>query len=1057
MSFVPSDLYLTSGSAQLINAWQATVAKFDVSAFYNWEQDNLPLYDLEDRSEYLWEKVGYPVKDGFSGIPGACFVVSADAFTANFGLYSSVPGSVNSSSNVFRNLSSVIAVLPNPLTYPVLIEVASFGNLGELNIDGLQFRNNGGLEIVNRTFAKLFAASADFGIVGTFSSIDVQNTIIQSSALCISSLIMSSTTDSRWDSNHRLTLAASPFNPDTNKLTNAALMGIGAGADLADGDETINYSFYNDLVGGFNVIHGVSGGSLSRYAAGATDPITGFLYGNYLTKVNIKNCQNRSKLFIRNFCVDGLDTSTLNTGFQISNSELVIENCMALRCRKHGFQFNDSYVQINRGLVATYNYEVSGTTRISSSTAGLEANNSYIFVSGHQYGSGVDLVLRFNRNDIGVRLNNSIIEGGNSRSVSKSFSRAGTDTVSFLQAFGNRTGIELNNSKLFYNGRLDLFNNTINGLETRDSIIKIEECDIDINAQFGIQGFNSNIELNSAAYKFPASPDSEFIQQFTFDKNGQHLRLNDCCLQYKEVLNLPGNLGKTFFSENHLIVSSTSTNKTSLPALYFNNSQIDLLHARIKVVGDEDNFAHTRPVYGACVYSNGSNVRFKGSSQGVTYLTGPPTFGAQENVAAVYAKDSTLEFMGPTVIGQAAVDILGEGSIVSFLPHNKSQISDVSGWNLSNHLNHTRVELFATRACLVMDDSELYMNDLGSIQKGWPASELSSVDYDNANEFDLSAFTGSGYMQFYPNGQDSDAINASSNRHTLPVVAPFDTELTTTYLMFEHLGSPTNILGFSTGGMCVRALNGSFVRVNNVNFPTGWFNPSGAYYDSSALNSCERLYIWNFAGDSCFDAANLMVSGVYPNQVGYNGPSAVYQSAGIPASAAPSYVPDTGILSVLDDFGASAGVAGTNYGPFRLYFSVNGPAKYFFYQGGTLYNLPYQAWSQGYNPSGALSANNAVSSIYKDWDGRTIYGASSFFTTSSMLDGSFANRIRLDESAANTFANAKNAARKRSGRIPVVTIYKSKTEAGGEGFDTSVGGHGKGLLSVNIFDLKRTN
>jgi len=60
MAFQPTDLYLPSGTGTLINNWVDPVYKFDSSSFYNWEQDNLPIYDLEDRDDYLYEMAGYP-------------------------------------------------------------------------------------------------------------------------------------------------------------------------------------------------------------------------------------------------------------------------------------------------------------------------------------------------------------------------------------------------------------------------------------------------------------------------------------------------------------------------------------------------------------------------------------------------------------------------------------------------------------------------------------------------------------------------------------------------------------------------------------------------------------------------------------------------------------------------------------------------------------------------------------------------------------------------------------------------------------------------------------
>ena len=55
MAFSKTDIYTSSGSTPLYNAWTPYVSKFDTSTFYNWEQDNLPLYDLEERT-YLFAR-----------------------------------------------------------------------------------------------------------------------------------------------------------------------------------------------------------------------------------------------------------------------------------------------------------------------------------------------------------------------------------------------------------------------------------------------------------------------------------------------------------------------------------------------------------------------------------------------------------------------------------------------------------------------------------------------------------------------------------------------------------------------------------------------------------------------------------------------------------------------------------------------------------------------------------------------------------------------------------------------------------------------------------------
>ena len=64
-------------------------------------------------------------------------------------------------------------------------------------------------------------------------------------------------------------------------------------------------------------------------------------------------------------------------------------------------------------------------------------------------------------------------------------------------------------------------------------------------------------------------------------------------------------------------------------------------------------------------------------------------------------------------------------------------------------------------------------------------------------------------------------------------------------------------------------------------------------------------------------------------------------------------------------------------------------------------------------------------------------------------------RIWLDESAMNTFANAKNGTLGTSGRKKIFSYYESTTDYPGEGFYAADATHGIGLGSANLFDLDR--
>ena len=86
--------------------------------------------------------------------------------------------------------------------------------------------------------------------------------------------------------------------------------------------------------------------------------------------------------------------------------------------------------------------------------------------------------------------------------------------------------------------------------------------------------------------------------------------------------------------------------------------------------------------------------------------------------------------------------------------------------------------------------------------------------------------------------------------------------------------------------------------------------------------------------------------------------------------------------------------------------------------------------------------------------------STNFFYGSAMTDPSYANRVWLDDSAMNAFANAKNCAEAKSGRNKLVSYYRAHYDNYVAGFpglqgsstDGSREGYGLGFKSSNIFD-----
>lgn len=1086
MAFIPQDLYLTSGTVGIINNWQETVTKFDTSTFYNWEEDNMPVYDLEDRTDYIWEKLGYPVRDGTSGIPGKMFVVSSDY---------SFPVGRDSSGIIFRNLSSVINTLPNPITYPIIIEIASFGNLGELNLNNLKIDDScpgAGLEIVNRVFARSkFGSSTNpsalYSVADSLvSSLMIKEMFHNASALAISSLVLSATSDSRLTANNRAWVANYAYgtqaSPAYSLITKKPILSYKA----ASFDQVATNKFKISEYGSTqdpsiatydsSVVDSVISTQINRTSIETSSNVGMLAYGNFLSNVKISNCDG--PIFIRGLLVDGaLDTTgaslqqSTDSGFTVINSDVTLENCMAMRCKKHGFKLINSNVDIRRALVAARNYELSSVTTARSATTngiGLYAENSLVTLvpvnTAYATYSGVDFISQFAFNDIGIQLNNSKIVGGDK--ITTNFTPG--DGPTMLQSMYNtKTGVELNNSILDHKGGLEVFNN-YNGIVANESKVNIPLLTIENNQVIGFEANKCDILLNpdlvrpSVGTGYNNSQVGENYKQFNFFRNGQHLVLNQSVLRYPYSTALPDKVGN-ILATSSFGTYSVNTAKGLLPSFEVkNNSRADFFHTVIKAYQTATSFV--QPLFGACIsiYDN-SKAAFKASlginpHYGPTILIGPQTLENQKKTAIVYAgKNSEVEFAGNTLLAQGGVDVLAEdNSVMSFVPHRRSDKSlDVSGWNLDQNGNHTRVELHSTRACLVADkNSIINMEDLGHYITHWGGAVLATQDYNPNDVYQMGAYTSGGYMQFYPNPQD-DAVVGGTLVVPKAVYAYEPTVPGYFITPYNGVNSATEIANYSKGGICVKAQNGSKIKVLNVHFGAGWANTSGQLFDTSS-GTCELLRIWNIAQNSHLEAAYCSVSGLYPALTGYYGPSAVYSSgAGLYAYGAPSSTPDTSTLSVLDYYGASGTRAARNYGPFRLYFSPNSQAKMLGYVSGTGFGganylgAPYQMLAQGYNPSANLIGSSSFDAIYSG------ISASAFYYVSAMVDSGYRDRIRLDESAADCFANSKHNAIAKSGRAALVTIYRSTGGIGGQAYDADLAGHGKGFKSAEIFDLRR--
>lgn len=1147
MVYLQNDYYTASGSVKLYHSWTDKVTKFDTSSFYNWEQDNLPLYDLDERTYYLWEQLGHPT----SSIPGVALVVSAGGDSSEY----------EYNRNNFETVSAAIAALPQVLNYPVIIEICNKGELGSLELKNIKCGPNGSLEIVNKVFAK---AEPDFGGVNLnrgFSGASYPYNLLSSisGTLAGQSFGVSFSPRQHFASTKSEFLNLKIF--DTTSLT--SIDNYLNGFISVNQDSLITRSTYfikstspNGATSAvLNVVpyettsDAINNHQINSYDISAFDVETnnrfvptvfsedstltrlvGLFYGNTLTKVIVSNCDG--PIYLRNLFIDGSGYTTSNkNGVEVTNSRnIVIENCVSVRNTNAGFYLNNSKVILTRGIGAYRNYGFTSNTRLTEPNnetsierderdlaAGLYAINSEIqfsstssfersvfnadpiFSAVSSQGSisyGLNYPLNFSRNANGIILNNSKLFGG----------ITGSSSITLTCELNNICGLRLVNSNVDWDGRLKLRQNNI-GLLSNNSNLTLDKYTVRENTRVGMKLINSNLTYNKKLNGSVAFTE----EQFKFDRNGKHIHLVNSNYKYNSTTDVPSVLGI------HRILNS---NKRSL--LVENSSELQLAHGFIRSRTD---ITTTEVKYGDPIaVENSSKATFKGSGFVATTIIGSENANYRLNSCCVYAgKNSNVSFQGPTAIARYDINCLAEdNSVINFEPHKNDQTGDleVTEFNLDDSSNHTMVELHANRACLVVNKhSVLNMKDLGDVLYYWGRSAAGSLriasglDYEDRLD-EYKQYVSGGYFQFYPNPMGTVGGNPTSVTSLSFSIATVD-GLTAPYYLFNRDDDFNNFSSITRGGVCLRAVNNSLVDVKNVNFPTGFWNPSGVFFNAAAAadvgDLCCKLMIWNIADNSKLHASYLSVSSHFPTEVGYHGPFATWLtylkengglSGGLVSGAFPNDKDVYASSYALLDFAGSGPTSipiyassFANQGPFRLFFSTDPLASMLGVASTTITNnlggyyfsagwIP-QIFAQGYCPPGYLSATSAVSSLHRsvvryraytnpftdEWSTSGIFrpapynevmyntnNASNYLTTigAGMTHDAYSTRVFLDESASNTFANAKHCATGKSGAPKIVSIYYPYITAFGDS-NTINKVVATGLTNLNSFDLTRDN
>lgn len=871
---------VTGGSNNLDITFSAQYLH-DASGYYNYEQDNIPLRRLISRTDLLHQFAGYP---GDEDSKATTLVLSSTADEAN---------------GIFDNMTDIVKRIPQRLTFPLLIELADYGDLGSLNLRDITTFGNGQLEIKNLLHGFEYNASAtsvssvngltdNEQITNPTGATSTGNALVTVSSLDLtngfmSQLIAASTSRGSTNVFDASLLSAT----DANRVANSTVFATVTNSTDLDIDKLYfskgavqNSTYALDLTPYQGVYDNTiptddiaprkdSGGGdnleFDRTQISLDASVGISVYGNFFRGVTLNNCNGSIKL--TNVCVDGAsgldntaDALSHNTshGFDITNSEVILQNCASARNRINSYRVRNSdiFVAGNMYGYRSYQRETSKSRTTSYESAGLYAENSNVIFADSALGITGDadfnrFHVMFAKSDYGIRLKKSVLEGGTKLQSGSVVPNAGdTDTqTSIIATFQNKkSGIFLDGSESTYFGRLNSFNNK-RGLRCLNSTLTVnqftfEDCEnegVFADASRIIYGYREDESTNS---NLPDSSTGKKRTTFNVSNNGINLRVvrNSALEPYDaEDVAYPDYIGKwggreadTGVTGSNAMVSHGSTSQSSafrnLPSIYISDASIARF-LNLAVVRGADGVGPGRCVLAerdSNVYIHGTSVSptvFSMTAAGATW-TNAELFPTWNSAAVTADYNSNVTLTGRTKITRFGVGTLAlNGSRVQITTPSRygADSPDTTKFGLTTAANQTQVQIHSTRSCMVASkNSGIILDNIGGSPDSYSNSDGQSSDirYNTsatgsaaANGTLWDAATSEAYIQFFPNGfakaiatGDTKAVynnNAALNR----TVA--------TGGVFIASGSHDDA---TTGGMVIRATNGSYVDVDSVNF-----------------------------------------------------------------------------------------------------------------------------------------------------------------------------------------------------------------------------------------------
>lgn len=857
---------ITGGPQDLPGYSFPSVYKYTASGFYNWEEDNLPINDLEERSDVLKQYLGLDTT-----LTGVTLTVSA-------GCHKDA-----SANGVFTTVQEALEIVPRRLRFPLLIEICDFGDLGDLEIADIHCEDGGALQIVSRQFTKTtsgsgptfgassYGPSAAQALYTQVCSLDLSSTMV---AISSTNLAISCSAMEPWSRHARVYANISDSQLEPPSLSFAPYPRQDGISAWYNGilRWTRAYGEYDEeaVLEDVNPIkYSAPSGDLitARRNISSDDPAAVLAYGAYFRSVKITNC---SRIKLQNICVDsasGADwTYPVTTqylcdrGMDIRDSEVLLEDVAISRFNKTGLYAQDSAVSITRGFVVYRIYSQNGTDR-GAAGEGIHLIDSTLAFDTQQDAHKGWEMQSISKCGVGIKAINSSIVGGAQYTTTTSFpcnagGGAAGDTITTKVSVSNsEKGIELQNSFVNYDGRIQVFCN-LDGITAVDSTLSLSQFTVEYNQNLGISLSKSVLkygkfgnELLEGGASASTSWSGVSKPEYTCDMNGVNLKAakgssvfpysDVSCLQYFGMWggswSGTGHSGEELWAmHSHGRVGDKTVSGGSMPAIeVIQNSNAEFSH--LGYVGRSSNGGN---LAGACALaSDNSNIVFRGSDISKTAIG---SYGAANSsdtllyrswtTAAVAAKNnSKVSFTGPTKIGRYGICVLAQdNSKMHFGPPSRkgdNGVPDMEYFQLSSTANHTQLDLHSQRACLVANrKSVMELNDLGGSALQ-PNNTTDMKALSGSDMFGLYASATSGsFVRFYPNGytkQAADTVQFNAD------------ELALTSRTSDAISDTSAMPDATTGGMVARAIGGSEINLNMVNFACGLDSEdvSGAFYN----------------------------------------------------------------------------------------------------------------------------------------------------------------------------------------------------------------------------------